>query len=86
MFRGLPDILSLVEIGAVLKSFVDFIDGDRFAIELEFEAVHGGRLFGLGGDAVRDEFRIRHGPFGRVEQNLFELADGDRLQLRLFFQ
>ena len=44
-----------------------------FPVELELEAVQDRRLFGLGFDALRHQIRVRHRPFGRVEQHLFQL-------------
>ena len=64
--RRFPDRLALGEVGARLEQVVDFVYGDWFPVQLEFETVQGGCLGCLGGDAGGHEIWIAHRSFGGV--------------------
>ena len=50
------------------------------------KAVEDGRLFRFRFDALRHQIRIRHRPFGRVEQQLLQLPNRDLGQILLVRQ
>ena len=77
-----PDFAALGQVGALVEFVVDLVRRDRFSVELEFEAVEGGGLFGFGFDPSSHQVRICHRGFGGVAQNLIELTDGQLVQFR----